>query len=363
MVPPFNKPIEEIAAADIERLITDKVREVRSLDYKRALPGRNDASIKELLADVVSFSNAGGGTIIWGIEEERDENGHPTGLPGAVIGVPDNLDAEIRRLENVVRDGTEPRVPGIRFRAVTMNDNLEVLIAHIPRSWAGPHLVKFKNASRFYSRNSAGKYQLDATEIRAAFLNSENQASRVARFRDERVARIVAGEIPGPLLSDEKMVLHVYPASAVDPAFTIDLNAASSQTTHLQPMGASGWDYHFNLDGFLSYAGPSSSGEVRAYTQVFRNGAVEALATSFLTDNRRIPSVAYEKRFIEALDRVRRLYQALGLEPPFFVMPTLVGIRGAQLAVNPMISWDHPQSVSGHRNPRKNDLFGRPRGS
>jgi predicted HTH transcriptional regulator len=66
---------EDIVESHIQQLITDRVSERRSLEYKRELPTRQDESVREFLADVSSFANAAGGDLVYGIEDERDEGG------------------------------------------------------------------------------------------------------------------------------------------------------------------------------------------------------------------------------------------------------------------------------------------------
>jgi hypothetical protein len=46
-----------------------------------------------------------------------------------------------------------------------------------------------------------------------------------------------------------------------------------------------------------------------------------------------IPSHAYEQHTIEALRAYLRLYRSLGLTPPWFVMLTLLGVKGYRLGV------------------------------
>lgn len=52
----LTKPIEQIAKGDIEEIVTNEVRESRTLDYKEALPGSQDNDRKEFLRDVISFA-------------------------------------------------------------------------------------------------------------------------------------------------------------------------------------------------------------------------------------------------------------------------------------------------------------------
>jgi hypothetical protein len=56
-----------------------------------------------------------GGELVYSARESRDESGRPTGTLDAIVGVDlANRDQALQRLENILRDGLAPRVPGIR---------------------------------------------------------------------------------------------------------------------------------------------------------------------------------------------------------------------------------------------------------
>jgi predicted HTH transcriptional regulator len=61
-----NKPLETLVESDLQSLVDDEVREVKTVEYKRSLPGNSDSEKKEFLADVSSFANAAGGHLICG---------------------------------------------------------------------------------------------------------------------------------------------------------------------------------------------------------------------------------------------------------------------------------------------------------
>jgi predicted HTH transcriptional regulator len=208
----IHKPFDQIDKVDIESLVDNAVEEGRTIEYKQALPGNADKDKKEFLADVSSFANAAGGDLLYGVEEARDAGGQPTGIPASTPGLAiPNEDTEIRRLENIIRDGIRPRIAGIHMQAVGGFANGPVLLARIPKSYAAPHMVTFQEHSRFYSRNSKGKYPLDVGEIRVAFALSESLPERIRSFRTERLARIIADETPMPLRRVPILVLHIIP--------------------------------------------------------------------------------------------------------------------------------------------------------
>jgi len=144
-------PIEEIEEVHLKQLVEDGVVEARDIDYKLTLPGGSDADRREFLADVSSFANAGGGDIVFGL----DESG---GGPTDVTGLADNLDAAALRLEGSIRDGVAPRIQGVRSRPIPLSNGKNALVLRVPRSIARPHVVVFKNLSRFFTRSSNGTF-------------------------------------------------------------------------------------------------------------------------------------------------------------------------------------------------------------
>lgn len=210
--------LEEIKETDIARLITDKISEIKTLEFKQTLPGNRDGDKKEFLADVSSFANAAGGDLLYGVKETA-------GIASEACGAVADVDSEILRLENIIRDGISPRIPGISTRSIPITGKPPVVLIRIPHSWAQPHMVKVGGSSKFFSRNSAGKYQLDVDEIRAAFALSETSAEQIRNFRRERLAAIVAGETPVPLDDNPpRIVVHSVPVGVFNPASRLDLS-------------------------------------------------------------------------------------------------------------------------------------------
>lgn len=196
------KALEDITLQDLDDLRNNEVSEGLILDYKLTLPGINADDKKEFLRDVTAFANSAGGDLVFGIRERGD------GVPESVEGVElTNLDETVLRLENMIRDTVAPRLSGCRFKTVRLNEQRYVIILRVPKSWAAPHMVTFRSSPGFYARNSAGKYPLDVSELRAAFLLSETLGERLVRFNDEHIGKIAAGDTPVPLPAGPKLVL------------------------------------------------------------------------------------------------------------------------------------------------------------
>lgn len=327
----IQKSLESVTAADVEALRLNKVPEGRTLDYKASLPGGKDDDKKEFLADVSSFANAIGGDLIFGIPESN-------GVPDAVKGISTaNLDAEKLRLEEIIRSGIEPRIVGIRIHGVEGFPNGPVAIVRVPRSFASPHMVTFKNTSRFYTRNSSGKYQMDVGELRAAFDVSGALSERLQRFRTDRLSKIAAGDMPVTMHDAPKLVLHVLPFSAFTLGTYIDARIQAAIGTELVPIGAGGWNHRHNFDGFVTFTmkrmGDTGS---YSYAQFFRNGAVEAVSADLLSvsqweGKKFFSGVAYEEHVLQALRSYLKLLRQLGVSTPLLITMTMLGVRGVYL--------------------------------
>jgi hypothetical protein len=247
-------------------------------------------------------------------------------LLGLSVG---NVDAEILRLGEILRNGVDPRIPGLQLRAVPLGPKGAAVVIRIPRSFTLPHVVRYDGTFKFYSRTSAGKYQLDVSELRSLFALSETTAERVRNFRMERLSNIVAGEAPVHTAEGPKLVLHLVSFGAFEPGARFDLSAITHDPADTKPMACGGWDNRFNLDGYLAHAG--RDGDSPSYTQIFRQGIVEACTVAFLgsrTGERGIRITVLEQEVTKNLSRYTRTLEKMGVEPPAFVMLSILGVKG-----------------------------------
>jgi hypothetical protein len=324
------KAIDQVVFADLERLRSDAVPEGRTLEYKSEMPSSADSSRIPFLSGVCALANTRGGDVVFGITEKR---GIPTELPGVVV---DDEDATLLQLEQVMRTGLEPRVVQPMMKFVTAPDGRKFLIVRVPQSWDAPHRVTYKDHSRFYRRNSAGKYSMDVAELRAAFLQSQGPAAGVRALRAERVPRIKDGVDP-PVNIDRGMgflVLHLIPLVSLDGVGRIDIATARKDPSLVAPIGGeSGWRRKVNMDGVVTYS--ESASRINAYTQVFRSGGIEAVSTFHEHEGQVvIPSVAYERDVIAALRRYLRFLRDCEVPPPIAVFLSLLGVRTHRFGVS-----------------------------
>jgi hypothetical protein len=326
-----HKRIEDVKEVNLRELVEGGVSEGKIIEYKLTLPGTSDSDKREFLADISSFANASGGDLVYGMKEEK-------GLAMELVGLSTaNLDAEKLRLEEIIRNGIDLRIPGLTIMPVPIGTGNAALVIRVPRSFARPHMVTFKGSSRFYSRTSAGKYQLDVTELRTAFLHSETFAEGARKFRTERLGGIIAAETPVKLKAPPFAVLHLIPASAFDPSSRPYISELAGKADRLRPVMVGG-GFHgprYNFDGLLTH--DASQGVANSYAQLFRSGTIEVVLADLNdadpSNQKLLPMAWLEQQFIDALPIYLRAQQDLSVELPVFLAFSLIGVSGYVLSV------------------------------
>ena len=320
-------PLEQVDLAALRALVEDEVPESKTLEYKLQVPGTAKSDAVRLLAAVSSFANTAGGDLLIGI---REEGGLPTELVGIEV---DNLDQEGLRLEQIIRNGLEPRLPRVDIRFVPLADERCVVLIRVPESWASPHRVKQNH--QFYARHSRGKAPLDVGELRVAFALSESVAERIRAFRADRIARVLGRQAPVPLAPGGCLVVHLVPLGAFRAPHAFGVDALQARGNELPPLARyGGWSVQINLDGLVtcSVRPPQPS---HSYTQIFRSGAAEGVSVLGVRDGRMLlPSTAYEEEVAEFVRRYLEVAVSLEIELPFYVFLSLVGVRGCQLGMS-----------------------------
>ena len=331
----LSRQLDSINESDLVALVSNGVRESRSLEFKAKLVWATESERKEFLADVSAFANGGGGDLVFGIEEHD-------GAASAVVGLDSfDPDGDTLKMESLIRDGIAPRIIGVRPWSVALRNGRRVVLVRVPNSLNRPHMVALKNWSRFYSRNSAGKYQLDVHELRSAFVASEAVTERARQFRVERIDAILQGNTPARLAGTSYICIHMMPISAFDPYFSFDLSKPREQREQLPPIRARGWNPSVNFDGLL-FASSAHAGGAGGYVQLFRNGIVEALDCQLLapTDphhqgpEKYIPSIAYEECLIRAVGCYTAFYRKYEVPTPVLVGLSVLNVRGFHMAAD-----------------------------
>lgn len=331
-----SKKLEEITESDLKYLIDEGILEKKKLEYKSELPGNAEEVKKKFLATVSSFANASGGDIIYGIIENRD-TGKPETLKGIKI---ENLDQVIQRLEHIIRDGIEPNIPSssIDIQPILLDNSNYTLIIRVGKSWLAPHRISYKNWDRFYSRSTNGKYRLDVQELKSAFILSETIGDKIKNFREKRISDIYANELPIPFYPSPKIAVHFIPSTAFNPGQSYDLGISLYD---IQPMKTSSFNHRYNIDGLLTYSKFRNDDRSFSYTQLYRNGIIEAVNSEMLWSGReeKIISITYiEDALIESVPIYMNVYKKLNIDLPIFLFVTLVDVKSYRIPGER--SWD-----------------------
>jgi hypothetical protein len=314
-------------ADDLLALVQNAVHEDRELDFKEALPGNSPDSHRDFLYDASSLANAAGGLLIFGVRERRDGAGKPTGEPEAAPGLADfNQDAAIQRLESMLRDGIEPRLPGIRPHVVPGLSDGPALIFAIPKSWAGPHMVKYGGMARFYTRNNRGNEPMNYHQIRDAFAASSDVIEKARNFRRARIRQIEAGvRLPTSLQGSARSVLHLIPLSTIGQVDAVDLVRPRREIGLMLPPG---WRAAGSMGERMNFDGYARTDETVSYVQLFRSGALEAVDSHLLDyAPNRIPWPTLGKELMEQTRHYLKCLDVLGCDPPVAVAVTLVNVQ------------------------------------
>ena len=369
MIP--KRTAAEIDHQDLKQLIEQRVGEGRTIDYKEYLPLHGldgvgdrqererlrDAKKEEFLADVSSFANASGGDLVFGVTETQK-------IPQELLGVAGNLEHAVRDFKNLLLHKLQPRL-------VRMPDFVEVndpenpfrrgpvLLCRIHKSWQSPHRVLI-GKEKFYARDADGKHELDVTELRAAFLASETLAERIRNFRDDRIARILAGETPAPLADGPKVVTHLMPVQSCEPGFRLDLNRIrGSALERIGPpyFSQCAYEQRFNFDGYLFSTRPGPFPSGNSYAQIFHSGIVE-IVTANLTikeeDQNGIFAGDAEIAILRDIAKYMTLVHLLTVQPPVHVLVTVLGVHGYEVKLGRLARdafYDEPRRID------RDDLF------
>ncbi len=321
----FEIPLSNITADDILNLERNEILEDKYLDYKECVYQNNSYDKDEFRKDVTAFANASGGDIIMGIKEVLGSSGKT----GKVVGLENfNEEVETQRLYDLLKDHVWQRVSGVAMRRVDIPDKNPVLIVRIPRSFNPPHQVTTQapphsQEYQYWLRNNAGSIRMDVDDLRNAFLMSETQAERIRNFRAERLGKILTDDTFLPMQPGAKVVLHLVPQGAFGRGTQYDVRKT---TTLLNQRSYWGANYRYNFDGFFN----SMEEPLKRYLQVYRNGILETVATDFCTAQNNQLLIETQRLVVQLITQLPTLLavqQELGVEPPVFLMLSLVGVR------------------------------------
>lgn len=335
----LNRPINNITKDDLDGLIADQIPEGTTLEYKESLSLGKRAVRKEFVRDITAFANTRGGDIVYGIREDRDR-----GVPKELCGIPlANPDAWKQDLENLIRDGTAPRIYGMQIGdPIAVGSDRFAVVIRIPRSFNAPHMVICGGDFRFYYRGNARREILDVAGLRTLFGMADTVGARTQAFRAERLSKIHAEDTPVPLVHGPKYVVHLVPFDAFTFQTRYDLSRFAAHPEELAKAGR--WQAsiglersRYNFDGLVTYLPHHDETQpCEWYTQCFRNGIIEAVNMEHNSSSRGEEEgsvgIEYEGYVSSAASKYLKIQRDMGVAPPVFALLTLLGVKGRKLS-------------------------------
>jgi len=368
----FRKKVEEIDEPFLSSLIGDiDFSEGEMLDYKSKLPFDYDRSKRKPIwnrgketpdearfkfaKDVSSFANAAGGVLVYGIHAPR---GVARKICGTNTGVED-IEKIKQSMFNFLgsHNTVAPPIGNVNCQPIKVKVDSKddiVYILEIPKSWRAPHRVSSQNRGglyTFWSRKSgsADNYQLDVGELREAFNLSETITERIRRFREDRLARVLANQAPIRFNKEHdnegKVVLHLIPVNAFDPRQRCNLDQIYNDPNSLAPISqVSPYETRtlINLDGILRHLVRESTGlEVsNSYVQLYRNGIIEAACNWGFGSHKWIMIKTFENWLKKAANEYLNILKLLSVELPIYLFLAISGVEGVQLRWSDMAGND-----------------------
>ncbi len=169
--------LEAITVEHLEMLASQSVEEDQQLEYKREAPSNwDDNSKSELRKDVAAMANGGGGTILYGIQE--DEEGRASGFQS--IAEVDHLKG---RIEQILLDCFDPPLQRIALRSLSVKGK-DVLLIRVEAPEQPPYSIATGQWNRrFPIRQGRHTRPMTMAEIGQA-LHGQRMARGIARILD-----------------------------------------------------------------------------------------------------------------------------------------------------------------------------------
>lgn len=321
---PLDKPLEKLTEGDLLGLKDTAEAESRTLDYKLSV----HTDPWDCRADISALANTAGGHLIFGVQEQA---GVPVDLPGLTDP---NPDAVKLRLEQILGSNVEPRLPHVGMKHVPLANGNWCLVVRVPHSWAQPHAVVRDQSRKFWARHSSGNFVMDVGQLRTAFTLSANVEERIRDFRIQRLNLLQAAEE-----RTARVVFHLIPLTAFTSEVRFDLAPLQNSGGHYDQLIRWGHTSRYTLDGLLYRHSPGADQVPQGnYALFFRNGSVEAVETEYVRQGaekpERFAGFNHDRRLVDHLGRLLAAQKTLGVEPPIFVLLTLVGVKGWKVWVD-----------------------------
>ena len=175
----LSKSLDEVTITDLDALVAREARETSELEFKGELPFKSergqaetkdrwiwkgdrigDYARDQLLAELIAFANADGGTLVLGVRETKDEPRRAEALDPLP-----RCEDLARRLVDACEDMIEPRLPVVLGRGLPADtEGNGYVVLRVARSLNGPH--RLRSDGQFYIRRGERASKMTVREIK-----------------------------------------------------------------------------------------------------------------------------------------------------------------------------------------------------
>jgi hypothetical protein len=156
--------------SDIMRMISDRVQESLTLDYKAsAALARESRATSDLSKDVSSFANSEGGTLIYGVTQ--DSENYPKALD---VGV-ETATISAEWIGQIVDSRISPGIRGYRITRIDLSPGKALFIVHVAQS----DTAHMADDNRYYRRSDCRSVPMDDYQVRDVMGRSKTSDFRL----------------------------------------------------------------------------------------------------------------------------------------------------------------------------------------
>lgn len=193
-----HRNIDEISNDEFAKLVSEHYVERQHIEFKVTVNTRDEGERLEVLKDISSMANGGGGYIIIGVKE--DGKGKAVQFEPTLVG---NTDGIAKSIRNLSLDGIQDRIEGIDIQLRNISGN-PIVVIRVPSSTRTPHMVSYNQRAEFYSRYQDGKRAMSMSEIREMF--NRDDTIRRLKFIEEKFIQLTS-KTQESLLDNDTMAL------------------------------------------------------------------------------------------------------------------------------------------------------------
>lgn len=160
-----HRSLHDLSLSHFYNLVDHRIPEGPNLDYKETPYSGRPQDIREMLRDVISFANHGGGYIVMGVREDGFN------FPIEFIPIVD-YERKCQGIRQACLDGIQERIDGLEIVGYEIERGKGIIVIHVPLSAKLPHMVSMDHHSDFYKRYDTDKRVMTIEEIKSLMLNN-----------------------------------------------------------------------------------------------------------------------------------------------------------------------------------------------